>query len=496
MPSQPPAAQAPAVARPHISTGVILAIACLAQFMVVLDTTIVNVALPAMREDLGLSTVDQQWVVDGYLITFGGLLLLAARAGDLFGRRVVFVTGLVVFTLSSLAGGLADSGTVLLIARFVQGVGAAALAPASLSLITASHPAGPLRTRALSIWSATAASAGAVGTVVGGLLTTLSWRWTLIVNVPIGAVLLVATLLCLVGYTATESRRRLDIPGALAVTIGVGALVFGISQAVDKGWGSGEVLGAIAGAVVLLGLFVIIEQRTAQPLVPLSIFRHRSLSGANLIMACVGIVLTAEIFFLSLYLQQVEGYSALKAGLSMLPLPVMLVSGSLLSRGLVPRVGPGRMIVGGALITAVGVGWLSRLPDQSDYLGHIFGPMILSGIGMSLLFLPITLAGTSDLGPRDAGLASGLINMGRQIGGALGLAVLVTIAASSTSRSGLTGADATIHGYRDALLIAAIVAAVAAVIGLTLPRPGRVRLAAQSSAPTQGGAPAAADRAA
>ncbi len=459
-----------AVGRPHISSNVILAIACLAQFMVVLDTTIVNVALPAMRDGLGLSTVDQQWVVDGYLITFGGLLLLAARAGDLLGRRRVFQWGLVIFTGASLAGGLADSGTVLLIARFVQGVGAAALAPASLSLITASHPLGPARTRALGVWSASAASAGAIGMVLGGLLTTLSWRWVLIVNVPIGVGLFAATAVSLLPHTAGELKRRLDVPGALTITVGVGALVFGISDATEKGWGSGVVLASLAVAVILIALFGLIETRTAEPLVPLRIFRHRNLTAANLIMVCTGVVLTATIFFISLYLQQVEGYSALRAGLAMVPLSLVLTVGSLLSRRLIPAVGARRMIVAGAAITAVGGFWISRLPDHSAYAAHILVPTILIGLGMSLMFLPVAVAATSDLPPEDAGLASGLINMGRQIGGALGLAVLVTVAASSTKHSTLASHDAaTVHGYRLALLLAACFSVVAALVALTLP---------------------------
>ena len=487
MPDSPPTATHHAVARSHVSAGVLLVIACLAQFMVVLDTTIVNVALPAMRTGLGLSTVDQQWVVDGYLITFGGLLLLAARAGDLFGRRRVFQWGLVIFTLASLAGGFADSAAVLLAARFVQGVGAAALAPASLSLITASFPVGPARTKALGVWSATAASAGAVGLVVGGLLTTLSWRWVLFVNVPLGVGLFAAAAWSLLPHTAADLKRRLDVPGALAVTVGVGGIVFGISEATIKGWGSATVIGALAAAVVLLALFLVIEMRTKQPLMPLRIFRYRSLSTANTVMLCLGIVMTSTIFFLSLYLQQAEGYSALKTGFAMAPLSVLLTVGSLVARRIIARTGARSMMIAGAVITTVGVAWISRLPLESSYVVHILLPSIVIGTGMSLTFLPVASVATTDLPARDAGLASGLVNMGRQIGGALGLAVLVTVAATSTSHSGLASHDAAvIHGYRLALLIVAAVSAASVLTALLIPRPGQKAVAAAAPASRQG----------
>jgi EmrB/QacA subfamily drug resistance transporter len=458
-----------------VPLGAVVVIACVAQFMVVLDTSIVNVALPAMRAALGLSTTGQQWVVDGYLITFGGFLLLAARASDLLGRRAVFQAGLVVFTLASLAGGFAVSGPMLLAARIIQGAGAAALAPASLSLITASQ-AGHQRTRALTYWSVAASSAGAAGMVIGGVLTAeLSWRWVLFVNVPLGIALLAAATACLLPAAPAAGRRRIDVPGALAVTLGAGVLVYGISQATTSGWSSAAVIAPLASAAVLIAAFTVIERRSAQPLIPLAIFGRRNLRTANLVAALLGVVMTSTIFFMSLYLQQVLGYSALRAGLALVPWTLFLMAGSFASRRLVAFRGPRVLLVCGALITAAALAWLSRLPDQPGYLAHILGPTIVAGIGMSLMVLPVTVAGTAGVEPRDAGLASGLLNTGRQVGGALGLAILVTVAASVTGHSGARSPSAAVvHGYQVALLTGAGISVLAAATALFLrgaPRP-------------------------
>jgi MFS family permease len=448
------------VGHPHVPLWVIVAIACVAQFMVVLDTSIVNVALPAMKAGLGLSTTDQQWVVDGYLITFGGFLLFAARAGDLFGRKWVFQAGLVVFTAASLAGGLAQGPALLLGARLVQGVGAAALAPSSLSLITASHPEGAARAKALSVWAATASSAGAVGLVPSP--TRADWG-------------------------------RLDVPGAVTVTAAISALVYGVSEATGKGWGSTQVLAALAAAVLLLAAFGVIETRSAQPLVPFGIFRHRSLSVANVVMACVGVAMTASLFFVSLYLQEVLGYSAVRTGLAMVPMTAMLVIGSLfVARRLIPRVGVRSLLVIGRVLAAAGLTWLSRFPDHSAYAAHILGPTALTGAGMGLMVLPLTVAATGGLEPRFAGLASGLLNMGRQIGGAIGLAVLVTVAAATSSHSHLSSATAaTVQGYRVAVLVCAAVAMASALIALLLPTPAKLATAATGAERAQAAPPPA-----
>lgn len=468
-PEPQPDRAAHAVARSHVPFGVIVAIACVAQFMVVLDSSIVNVALPSMRTALGLSATAQQWVVDGYLIAFGGLLLLAARAGDLFGRRRVLQAGLVVFTLASLVGGLAQDGAVLLASRITQGVGAAALAPSSLSLIVAGHSDPRRRTRALTWWGVAASSAGATGMVLGGVLTAeLDWRWVFFVNIPIGLVLLIATVVFLLPSPAADRRPALDLPGALTVTSGVAALVYGISVAPSDGWGSARVIVPLVAAAVLLTGFVLLERRANAPLVPLSLFAHPDLRTANVLMLCLGVVITAPLFFLSLYLQQVLGESALRAGLSLLPMAVVLSGGVLVSRRLLPVVGPRWLILAGGLTSAAGLVWLAHLPTHSAYAGHLLIPTLLAGVGMSVMVLPITGAATAGVDPRDAGVASGLANMGRQVGGALGLAALATLAASATSHSTTHGAAAVVHGYDTALFAVAGVSALAALLGRLL----------------------------
>jgi EmrB/QacA subfamily drug resistance transporter len=465
-------ASAQQVAHPHIPLGMILAIAAAAQFMVVLDGSIVNVALPAMKAGLGLSATGQQWVVDGYLITFGGLLLFAARAGDLLGRKPVFLAGLVVFTVSSLAGGLAQDPGWLIAARVVQGIGAAALAPSSLSLITASHPEGPVRSRALAIWGASTISAGAFGLVLGGVLTSeLSWRYVLFVNVPVGVALLAAAAVSLLGAPPGRGRARVDLPGSLTVTAGVGALVYGVSEATAKGWGSATVIATLAAAAILLIAFVTIEARSQAPLIRLGIFRYRGLSVSNVLAAGLGVTITSTLFFISLYLQQVNGYSALGTGLAMLPQTAVMITGIFAGKSLTPRLGARSVVIGGSAVATAGVAWLSRLPLHSAYPAHILGPTMVIGAGMGLMMLPASEAATAGLDHRDAGLASGLFNASRQIGGAIGLAVLVTIADTTARHSHLAGlAAGTVHGYRTALLVAAAISLAATLTGLLLPK--------------------------
>jgi EmrB/QacA subfamily drug resistance transporter len=472
-PATPPRqASAPPVAHPHVPLGIVLAIAATAQFMVVLDSSIVNVALPAMKAGLGLSATGQQWVVDGYLITFGGLLLFAARAGDLFGRKSVFEAGLVVFTLASVVGGLAQDPGWLIAARVVQGIGAAALAPSSLSLITASHPEGPARSRAMAIWGASTISAGAFGLVLGGVLTSeLSWRYVLFVNVPVGVALLVAAVLSLRGGPASHGRVRVDLPGSLTVTAGVGALVYGVSAATANGWGSATVIAALAAAAILLIAFVTIEARSQAPLIRLGIFRHRGLRVSNVLALGLGVTITSMLFFVSLYLQQVNGYSALRTGLAMLPQTAVMIIAIFAGKSLISRLGARWVVIGGSAIATAGVAWLSRLPLHSAYPAHILGPTMIIGAGMGLMILPTSEAATAGIDHRDAGLASGLFNTSRQLGGAIGLAVLVTIADTSARHSHLTSlAASTVHGYRTALLVCAAISLAATFTGLLLPR--------------------------
>lgn len=461
----------PPVLRPNLPLGVVVAMSCLALFMVVLDATIVTVALPDMKTGLGLSTDQQQWVVSGYLITLGGFLLLAARAGDLYGHKRVFLFGAVVFTVASLIGGLASGPVVLIVARIAQGVGGAALTPASLSLITASHTDEHERERALSLWSMMGGVAGLAGVVLGGVLTAeLNWRWVLFVNVPPGIALLVTGVLFLMPAASTE-RIRLDLPGALCVTFGIGALTYGLSEASTKGWGSPAVVVPLAAAAAFIVAFLVAEARSPHPLIPLDLIRPRALRIANLLMFCVGVTLTALLFFISLYCQQVLGYSALRTGMAMLPVTVVFIVGGLTSRQLVPVVGPRPMLVVGGLIASAGIAWLVTIPTHPAYLTHILGPNLVGGFGVSIMLLAVTISGTSGVDPKNAGAASGLLNTSRQIGGAVGLAVLVNIASSVTSHASRSSnhLDALVHGYRVAFLVNAGVMLVATLAALALP---------------------------
>ncbi len=365
----------------------VLAVCCLAQFMVVLDISIVNVALPSVQTDLGMSASGLQWVVNAYTLAFAGLLLFGGRAADLFGRRRVFMFGLVLFTLASLAGGLAQTETQLIIARAVQGLGGAVLAPATLSLLMTSFAEGRERTRALGAWGATAASGGAFGTVVGGILTDLAdWRWVLFVNVPIGVALVAAARVVLVESRGQVSRLRdLDVPGTLTVTGGLVLLVYAIVRTESSSWGSPVTIGMVVGAVVLLGVFIAIEATTANPLVPLNIFRYPGIAVANVIAALLGAAMFTVFFFLTLFMQRVQGDSPLRAGLSMLPMPPMppmIILASQLVTRTIGRLGPRPIIVFGAAVGASGLLWLSAITPGGSYWSHVFGPLAVMGFGM------------------------------------------------------------------------------------------------------------------
>ncbi|WP_326835091.1 MFS transporter [Amycolatopsis rhabdoformis] len=463
------------MAKRGVGLAAVAVVACVAQFMVVLDSSIVNVALPSMKSGLGLSSSAQQWVVNGYLVTFGGLLLFAARASDLFGRRRVFQFGLVVFSLASLAGGLAQDGWMLLAARVVQGAGAAALAPSSLSLITASHTEPSQRTRAMTWWGVAASSAGAAGIVVGGLLASISWRWVMLVNVPIGVGLLIAGLMCL-APTATGPRRSpIDLPGAITVTLSAAALVYGFSAAPDAGWASARVVVSLVAGVFLLAAFVAIERRTSDPLIPLGIFSIANVRMGNVLTLCMGAVITAPLFFLSLYLQQVLGQSAVRTGLSLLPMVAVISIGVLLSQKLIPLLGARRLVVIGGLIAAAGLIWVGQLPAHSGYVAHVLLPTVVVGAGTSLTMMPAIVASTTGIAPRNAGVASGLLNMCRQLGAALGLAVLATIATTVTSHS--TSNTAVVDGYRIAFYALAGLGLLTAALALRL-KPAQTTTAA------------------
>ena len=477
----------------------VLVVCCLAQLMVVLDISVVMVALPQMRHSLGLSVTAQQWVVNAYTLSFAGFLMLGGRAADLFGRKRVFLVGLSVFTACSLLGGLAQNGDWLIWARAAQGLGGAVLAPATLSLLTSNFVEADKRRRALGAWSATAASGAAIGVLLGGVLTNaLNWRWVLFINVPIGVALMVVTALAVNESRASGATRSLDLPGALTVTGGLAILVYGIVGTDVHPWGSAPTLVALALGVVMLAAFFVIEARVAaQPLVPLGIFARRSLSVANAIAVTIGVSLFGLYFFLSLYIQQVNGYSSLRGGLAYLPAGLATLTAALVGTRLVTRIGPRRQLVLGPVLAAGGLVWLTALVPGDGYWAHIFGPLVLAGTGFGLSFVPMTMAATSGVPHTQAGLAAGLINTTRQVGGAVGLAVMATFAGRAAThdlRHGVKLAAALTTGYDRAFTIAAGALVLGAVLALALPalRPsslgaaGEARTRAQTDGPSSG----------
>jgi EmrB/QacA subfamily drug resistance transporter len=451
--------------------------------MVVLDISIVNVALPKMQQGLHMNQNELQWVVNAYALAFAGFLLFGGRAADLFGRKKIFLIGLTIFTSASLVGGFAQSGTMLEISRAVQGLGGAILAPATLSLLTTTYTEQRARARALGVWSATAGSGGAFGAMAGGILTdSLSWRWVLFVNVPIGALLFAGAVIAL-----RESRGQvrnlwgLDIPGTVTVTAGLGVLVYGIVSTNKHPWGSARTLTTLGIAAALLALFVFIEHRTSQPMVPLRIFKMRTLSSANGIAIAIGAAMFSMFFFLSLYMQDVLHYSALKAGFGFLPGALLIIAGATIASKLVSRVGPRRLLIIGGSMSAVALWWLSRLPSTGNYPTHILAPLMTVCFGMGLSIVPLTVAATSGVDRSEAGLASGLLNTTRQVGGALGLAALATIATDRSSALlrqlhakplPVQTARALTSGFDRAFLVGGFIALAGALLALTLPSRG------------------------
>ncbi|WP_217252430.1 MFS transporter [Streptomyces sp. AC602_WCS936] len=411
-------------------TWLVLALACAGQFLVVLDVSVVNVALPSMRADLGLSAQGLQWVVNAYAIAFAGFMLLGGRAGDLYGRKRMFLVGLGLFTLASLGGGLAQEGWQLLLARAVQGLGAAVLAPSTLTILTAAVPEGAARARAIATWTAVGAGGGAAGGLVGGVLVDgLSWRWVLLINVPVGAVVLAGALLWL-----TESRAgvrpRLDLPGAMLVTAGLATLAYGISQTESEGWAATAALVPLLAGLLLLGLFLLVEARTAAPLMPPGLLRLRSVASANVAMLVSGSSMFSMWFFMTLYAQNVLGYSPLEAGVALVPSSLAVILGSKLAPRFMPVIGARNVAVLGTLVAAAGFGWQSTMSADGAYVTAIMIPGVLMMLGAGLAATPLASLAISGAGAGDAGLVSGLINTSRTMGGSLGLAVMSTIAAA------------------------------------------------------------------
>jgi EmrB/QacA subfamily drug resistance transporter len=448
---------------------VVLVLICLAQFMVILDATIVNVALPSIQKDLNLSEGNLQWIVNAYTLVFGGFLLLGGRAGDLLGRKRIFLIGLVIFTVASLLDGLASSEGTLIAARSLQGLGAAFVSPAALSIIATTFEEGAERARALGVWAAIAIGGSAVGLILGGVLTQFfSWPWIFFVNVPVGIVTFVLSLRLIPESRDEEAERSYDAAGAVTVTGGVMALVYAIVDAQTAGWGSAKTLGFFALAAVLLVAFVVIELRAEAPLVRLSIFRIRSLLTANVAMFLAASGIFAMFFFNTLYLQRVLGYGPLKAGLAFLPFTAGIMISAGIASQFAPRIGVRPVAAAGFLLTAAGLALLTQLPVHGSYAVDVLPALILSSLGMGAVFMPLTLIATTGLDDDDQGLASGLFNTSQQVGGAFGLAVLSTIATSKTASAGGSPAHALVTGFHWAFAggAVAMIAALAVMVAL------------------------------
>jgi len=412
-----------------------LALALLAstQFVIVLDAAIVNVAIPSIGRDLQFSTENLAWIPNAYALTFGGFLLLGGRMADLLGRRRLFMIGLGVFSIASLLGGFSGSEEQLIIWRAVQGLGAALLAPSALSMVTNMFSEGAERNKALGVWGAVSGSGGAAGVLLGGVLTEYAgWEWVLWVNVPIGIIAALLAPRLLVESRRESETRHFDAFGALTVTAGLSLLVFALVDTINAGWGSTQTIGLLVVSLALILVFIAIERRSVAPLVPFSIFRKRTLTGANVIGLLIGASLFSMFFFLSRYMQEVLRYDALKTGLSYLPLALVIIVSAGAASVLVTRLGFKPVLVAGLVLVTIGLLWFTQLPVDGVYLSDIIAPMVVAAAGLGFAFVPVTIAAVSGISEDDSGLASGLINTSQQIGGALGLAVLATIANTRT----------------------------------------------------------------
>jgi len=456
----------------HERKWLALVLLAAAQFVVVLDASIVNVALPSIGKALDFSQDNLSWVVNAYTLTFGGFLLLGGRMADLLGRRRMFVAGLILFAGASLAGGLAQSDIWLISARAVQGLGAALLSPAALSLVTVIFAEGAERNKALGVWGAVAGSGGAAGVLLGGMLTQWAgWEWVLFVNVPIG---LAAAFFAprLLPESRNAGARHFDIAGAVTVTAGLSLLVYTLVNANEAGWSSAETLILLAVAAVLIASFVLIEVRTKAPLVPFpGIFRIRTIRGINITGLLIAMALFSMFFFISLYMQQVLGYDALQAGVAYLPLAVGIIISAGLASNLTTKLGVKPVLVLGLLLTAVGLFWFAQISPDGTYVGDILFPALVSAFGLGFAFVPMTIAAVAGVEPHEAGLASGMINTSQQVGGALGLAILAAVANSRTDSVVEAGSSlpvALTEGFQTALMVGSAFAVLGAVLALLL----------------------------
>jgi EmrB/QacA subfamily drug resistance transporter len=480
--------------------GVALFVIATAQLMIVLDATIVYVALPHIQAALGFSGSGLEWVANAYALTFGGLLLLGGRAGDLLGRRRMFIIGLLLFSAASLAGGLATSPAWLLAARAIQGAGGAIVAPTALALIATTFPEGPPRSRAMGVYAAMSVAGSSVGLLAGGLLVAYAnWRWVLFVNVPIGiAVALAARFVLVPGTSRRQGSGGLDLPGTITGTAGVATLVYGLSNAATSPdgtshWGDAKVVVALAASAVLLAAFAVIEARSRHALLPVRLLRSRDRVGAYLMMLGVGTAIAGVFFFLTLFVQDVWGYSALRTGVAFLPVTAAMLVGAVGASALVPRIGARPVLVGGSAVTVGGLYWLSRMTEHGTYIGDLLGAGLVLGIGFGLLIVPLQLLSLTRVDEADSGVAASLLNAGRQVGGAIGLAVLGTVGwtvvadnARGHAGGGGGGAGAVVSaayqhalvvGFDRAFLVGAAIAVLILVVAVTMIRIRRADLA-------------------
>jgi len=443
-------------------------------FVLILDAAIVNVALPSVGGDLGFAPADLSWVFNAYTLAFGGFLLLGGRLADLLGRRRLFMIGLALFVVASLLGGLAQSAVWLVAARVGQGLGAALVAPAALSLVMTIFAPGPERNRALGIWGAVAGSGAAAGAILGGVLTDVfGWPAVFLVNIPIGIAAIVLAPRLLPESRDLSLARHFDLLGATTVTAALGVLVYALVDANDAGWTSTQTLALSALAALLLAAFVVVERRSAHPLVPRGFVRHAELRSANIVNIVMAAAIMPSFFFVTLYLQQVLGYSPMRAGFAQLTVALTIVAGAGPAARLVTRYGATRPLLAGLALLAVALAWLSRLPVNGDYWVDVFGPLVVLGLGGALSFIPLTIAATASAADHESGLASGLLNTTQQVGGALGLGVLISLATGRTDdllASGVAPASAVTDGFGYGLAVGAGIAVAAAVLTLGLMR--------------------------
>jgi EmrB/QacA subfamily drug resistance transporter len=464
-----------------------LVLLCFAQFIVVLDASIVNVALPSIGGALDFSQDDLPWVVNAYVLTFGGFLLLGGRMADLLGRRRVFIAGLGLVGVASLAAGFAANEGQLIAARAAQGLGAAIISPAALSIITNTFRDGAERNKALGAWGAVAGAGGAAGVLLGGVLTDgLGWEWVLWVNVPVALVCAVLAPVLLAETRSLSATRHFDTAGAVSVTAGLSILVYALVDANDAGWGSTQTIGLIALSAALIAAFVAIELRSAAPLVPFRIFRIRTLTGANVVGLLVGGSLFSMFFFITLYMQQVLGHSPIETGLAYLPLSVAIIASAGAASALVTRIGYKPVLAIGMVLIAVALAWFSRVSADGGYAADVLGPSVVAAVGLGFAFVTTTIAAVAGVGEEESGLASGLINTAQQIGGALGLAVLATLATSRTedlAAGGPPSADALTEGFQNAFLGGSVIATIGLVLTLLLIRGSDSRAHVRLSSP-------------